>query len=206
MAEPEQPQVYLISPPQIELSRFSDQLTQILDAMPVACFRLALTSTEEREISQTADHLREACHARDVAIVIEAHYRLVEKLGLDGCHLSDGAKNLQDVRKELGSDAIIGSFCGTSKHTGMSAAEAGADYVSFGPVGASALGTGEVAEAELFTWWSEMIEVPVVAEGGLNAERIETLAPITDFFGVGSEIWAPDDPLKSLQALLAPLN
>ena len=32
MANPEQPQIYLISPPEIELSRFPDQLARVLDA------------------------------------------------------------------------------------------------------------------------------------------------------------------------------
>jgi len=178
MAENEQPQIYLISPPQIELSQFSDQLAEILDARPISCFRLALASGDEREITQAADHLRVLCHSRDVAIVIQSHYRLVERLGLDGCHLLDGAKNLKDVRKELGSDAIIGSHCGTSRHIGMSAGEAGADYVSFGPVTGNNLGDGEIAEADLFQWWSEMIEVPVVAEGGLTTADQN---PVTDY-------------------------
>ncbi|MFT4717027.1 MAG: thiamine-phosphate pyrophosphorylase [Paracoccaceae bacterium] len=202
MADNEQPQIYLISPPQIELSSFSDQLAQILDARAIACFRLGLASSDEDDIARTADHLREICHARDVAIVIEQHYRLVDRLGLDGCHLSDGAKNLKDVRKELGADAIIGAHCGISKHMGMTAAEAGADYVCFGPVAPSALGTDEVAEIDVFTWWSEMIETPVVAEGGLTPQNVEILAGATDFFGIGAEIWGADVPLKQLNDIL----
>ena len=38
-----------------------------------------------------------------------------------------------------------------------------------------------------------MIEVPVVAEGALTAEVIRALAPVTDFFGIGEEIWREDD-------------
>jgi len=206
MAEQDTPQIYLISPPQIELSRFSETLASILDARDIACFRLALASEDEDDISRTADLMRETCHARDVAIVIEQHFRLVDRLGLDGVHLPDGPRQVRDVRAELGSDAIIGSHCGTLRHNGMSAGEAGADYVCFGPVGASALGDGSVAEPDMFQWWSEMIEVPVVAEGGLTPELVTTLAPVTDFFAVGAEIWTDDDPLASLKTLLAPLG
>jgi len=123
-------------------------------------------------------------------------------MGLDGCHLTDGAKSLRVVRKDLGSDAIIGCFGGTSRHNGMTAGEAGADYVSFGPVSAGALGDGSIAEADLFRWWSEMIEVPVVAEGGLTRALVETLSPVTDFLAVGSEIWSQDDPLAALDLLV----
>ncbi len=88
----------------------------------------------------------------------------------------------------------------------MNAGEAGADYVAFGPVGTSSLGDGVIADRELFEWWSQMIEVPVVAEGHLDQTLVESLAPVTDFFGVGEEIWNDDDPTGALGRLLAPLG
>jgi thiamine-phosphate pyrophosphorylase len=203
MPDHDKPQIYLISPPVIELQSFGLLLDQLLGSCDIACFRLALSTTDEAEITHAADHLREICHARDVAIVIDSHYRLVERLGLDGCHLPDSAKLLRDVRKELGADAIVGADCGASRHAGMSAAEAGADYVCFGPLADSGLGSGDVAGADLFQWWTEMIEVPVVASGGLNTELVQELMPITDFFGIGAEIWGADDPLVALKELLA---
>ena len=51
-----------------------------------------------------------------------------------------------------------------------------------------------------------MIEVPVVAEGALDAERIAALAPVTDFFAIGDEIWASDDPLAELSRLAAAMG
>jgi len=43
-----------------------------------------------------------------------------------------------------------------------------------------------------------MIEVPVVAEGDLSIEDFTQLAPVTDFFGVGPEIWSADDPVAKM--------
>ena len=110
------------------------------------------------------------------------------------------------LRTALGADGIVGAFCGASRHDGMTAGEAGADYVAFGPVGASNLGDGTLAEEELFAWWSEMIEVPVVAEGGLTLDTVKRLAPITDFFGVGEEIWGDEDPAAALARLMDPIG
>ncbi len=202
MAEPEQPQLYLITPPELELSRFPDRLAMVLDVHDIACVRLSLASQDEDRVARSADACREITHSRDVALVIDTHLMLVERLGLDGVHLTDGARSIRAARKELGPDAIVGSFCGTSRHEGMSAGEAGADYVSFGPVGHSALGDGRRAEHDLFDWWSEMIEVPVVAEGQLDADRIAQLAPVTDFFGIGTEIWNAEDPAEALTHLV----
>lgn len=206
MTAPEQPQIYLVTPPSFELSRFPDILSRILDARPVACVRLSLSSRDEDAVLRAADALREVAHARDVALVIADHVLLAERLGLDGVHLGDAARSVRAARKTLGPDAIVGSFCGASRHDGMTAGEAGADYVSFGPVAASGLGDGALAGPDLFQWWSEMIEVPVVAEGGLNPALVAELAPFTDFFGIGDEIWAADDPLLALNALVASIG
>lgn len=195
------PQIYLITPSEFDLSTYPGQLASCLDQVDVACVRLALSARDEARIAKAADALREVTHARDVALVIDSHIMMVERLGLDGVHLPDGARSIKKVRKELGEDAIVGSFCTNSRHDGMTAGELGADYVSFGPVGQTSLGDGRQAETELFEWWSMMIEVPVVAEGALSAELIRTLTPHTDFFGIGDEIWANDDPAQALNDL-----
>jgi len=206
MDTPEQPQIYLITPPDFELSDFPDRLAAVLDAHPIACVRLALSTKDEDRVARAADALREVTHARDVALVISDHLLMVERLGLDGVHLSDAARTVRHARKELGEDAIVGCYCGPTKHDGMAAGEAGADYVSFGPVRPSALGDGSFAELDLFQWWSEVIEVPVVAEGALDEEMIRTLAPYTDFFGIGDEIWSQDDAPAALAKLIAAIG
>lgn len=191
-------QIYLITPSTFELAAFSDQLATILDAHDIACVRLSLASTDERDISRAADQLREVCHARDVAIVIDTHFRLVESHGLDGVHLPDSTRQVRDVREALGTDAIVGTYCGASRHAGMTAGEIGADYISFGPVTESALGSGKTAPFDLFEWWSATVEVPIVAEGNITPEAASTLAPVVDFFAFGDEIWGADDPSATL--------
>jgi thiamine-phosphate pyrophosphorylase len=136
-------------------------------------------------------------------LVIESHVFLAERLGLDGVHLTDAARSVKAMRKQLGEDAIVGTFCGQSRHDGMTAGELGADYVSFGPVGRSPLGDGRQAERDLFEWWSAMIEVPVVAEGALDEAHLRDLAPYVDFFGIGEEIWRAEAEAASALERLA---
>ena len=206
MADPDRPQIYLITPPEFDLDTFPDRLAAVLDSTDIACVRLALAGKDEDMIQRAADACRLVSHARDVAIVIENHLLMVERLGLDGVHLTDGARQVRYVRKELGADAIVGSFCGVTRHEGMNAGEAGADYVAFGPIGATPLGTGEQVDFDLFDWWSQVIEVPVIAEGALTTEQVAKFGPVTDFFGVGEEIWSAENPSAALKALMAPLG
>ena len=203
---PETPQVYLITPPEFELSSFPTQLARVLDDVEVACLRLSLATKDEDKIARAADLIREEAHSRDIPLVIDSHFLLVEKLGLDGVHLLDGARSVRYVRKEIGDEAVIGAFCGPSRHDGMNAGESGADYVALGPVGETTLGDGQMAETDAFEWWSQMIELPIVAEGAVNLAAVERLAPFTDFFALGEEIWGTDDPSATLKALLAPLG
>lgn len=201
MSEIEQPRLYLITPPEFDLDVFPDVLASVLDSADIACVRLALASQDEDKLSRAADALSGVTQSRDVALVMDEHILLVEKLGLDGVHLSDGARRVAKTRKMLGDDAIVGAFCGTSRHDGMNAGEAGADYVSFGPMGAAPLGDGERASMDLFQWWSEVIEVPIVAEGSLDEDACKAFAPVTDFFAFGEELWGSDDPVTKLATL-----
>ena len=194
------PQLYLMTPAGAQASALGPLLAEVMDRFPPACLRIR-GGAEEDELGRLADLAREIAHARDVAVVIDDHLQLALRHGLDGVHLTDGARSVRYARKELGADAIVGAFCGSSRHDGITAAEAGADYVSFGPVGDTALGRGTPAPLELFEWWSEMIEVPVVAEGALNRELIAALSPLSDFIAIGPEIWGQDDPIAALAAL-----
>jgi len=203
MTEIDRAQIYLITPPTPEASVFPGQLAQVLDSVDVACVRLALAFQGEDDIARVADACREVTHERDVALVVQDHVQLVQRLGLDGVHLSQGARLVRTARKELGDDAIIGCHSGASRHDGMNAGEASADYVCFGPVASSLLGDGSLADEDLFAWWTQMIEVPVIAEGGLDTAMIRALADKVDFFGIGAEIWDTEDPVAAVKALAA---
>lgn len=193
-------QLYLMTPAGAQTSSLGPLLERIMDRFPPACLRIR-GGAEEDELARLADLAREIAHGRDVAVVIDDHVQLALRHGLDGVHLTDGARSVRYARKELGADAIIGAFCGSSRHDGMNAAEAGVDYVSLGPVGDSVLGRGSPVPLELFEWWSEMIEVPVVAEGALDRDLIDALSSLSDFIAIGPEIWGQDDPVAALAAL-----
>ncbi len=196
-------QIYLTTPPEIELAGFVPKLAAVLDEVPVACLRIALSTLDSIEIGRAADQLRETCHSRDVPVVIDGHFRLIARHGLDGVHLHNGERLVRAARETVGKDGIVGAYCKASKHSGMNAAEAGADYISFGPAGdMGALGDGSQAMPELFQWWSEMIEVPVVAEGGLDDDTLRCIRDFIDFATFSNEIWQKDNPSTEARRLL----
>lgn len=200
------PGLYLITPPSFPARAFATRLAAALDATEVMCVRLDHAGSED-EIRAAADTLRPVCADRGVALVVAEHVALAREHGLDGVHLPFGAAGpVRKARAELGRDAVIGAWGGASRHWGMTAAEAGADYVSLGPVAPGALGDGSRADLELFRWWSEMIETPAVAEGGLSPVDAQLLAPLVDFVALREEVWdAPEGEIAALAAFAAAL-
>ena len=203
MTKPEVPaRLYLVTPQAFDPETFAATLARALAAHPVACLRLDLGQAPEEDWRRAANHLLPVAHAHDVALVIAEHHRLVEPLGLDGVHLGTSRTPVREVRKKLGADRIVGAFGGASKHLAMTLAEAGADYVSLGPVGASgALGDGALVGDELFQWWAEMIETPCVAEGGVTPADAQRLAPFADFVVPDVAVWSAPE---GIEAALAP--
>ena len=194
--------LYLVTPQAFDPEGFADLAARALAAHPVACLRLDLGQAPEDDWRRAANHLLPVAHAADVALVIAEHHRLVVPLGLDGVHLAASRTPLRDVRKALGPDRIVGASGGTSRHRAMTLAEAGADYVSLGPVHDSGgLGDGELASDELFHWWAEMIETPCVAEGGVTPADASRLAPYADFVVPDLTVWSAPEPIE---AALAP--
>lgn len=199
-AEARAERLYLVTPPRFG-REFVPLLSAALDAAPIACVRIDLGAATEADWRQAANLLIPVCHSVDVALVLAHHWQLVPALGLDGVHLVDPQMRIRDVREALGHDRIIGAHAGASRHRGLVLAEAGADYVAFGPVEETGLlGGPERATLDLFHWWNDIVEVPSVAEGGITEELAARLAPEVDFIVPDTSIWEDDDPPARLAA------
>lgn len=204
MSDAPRERFYLVTPPRLDPAAFAPLLERALAAVPVACLRIDLGAAPEEDWRAAVNHLQPPCHAADVALLVADHWRLVAPLGLDGVHLGDGRTPLRDVRKTLGQDSIIGAFAGASRHRGMVLAEAGADYVAFGPVGETGmLGGEDRAGDDLFEWWNEMIETPSVAEGGIGEAEAARLSATADFVVPDRRVWDDPDPVARLTAIVA---
>lgn len=192
----------LIAPPAAS-DRLADRADGVCALADVAAIRIAAAGADESALRRAAAALEPIRRARDVALLLETHFELARALDLDGAHIDAASGRQRAAAEALGADAILGVGCGASRHAGMIAAEHGAAYVSFGPVAdAGLLDEGDVAPPELFEWWQEMIEVPVCAEGGVDAAAAARLKGAADFLYIGPEIWL-DGPEGDLAAIAA---
>ncbi|HYE47605.1 MAG TPA: thiamine phosphate synthase [Caulobacter sp.] len=199
--------LYLITPPVIDdLAAFGRTLAEALDAGDVAALQLRLKDQPEAVIAAAHDVIAPICLARDVALILNDDPRLAARLGCDGVHIGQSDMPMAEARKVMGKQAMIGVTCHDSRHLGMEAAEAGADYVAFGAFFPTA--TKETTyrpDPEILTIWQESMEIPCVAIGGVTADNAGQLAAAgADFVAVSAGVWRhPDGPAAAVKAINA---
>ncbi|MEL6767169.1 MAG: thiamine phosphate synthase [Pseudomonadota bacterium] len=193
------PRLYLVTPRDAAPESLLPPLEAALGLGLVACLRLDLDAADDDDWTRAVNLLMPACHAADVPMVITDRPALVGPLGLDGVHLARSDASVKKLRASLGDDRIIGASGGSGRHRAMTLAEAGADYVTLGPLSADGAPAEAKADDTLFQWWAEMIETPVVAEGGVDLAAAKRLAETTDFIVPDPELVWPD-PVGTLPA------
>ena len=195
--------LYLITPPVLP-ENFADQLAAALDAGDVAAVQLRLKDVPDDVIARTVEKLRPVVQSRDVAFILNDRPDLAVKLGCDGAHVGQTDMKVTQARKILG-DLTLGVTCHNSRHLAMEAAEAGADYVAFGAFFPTATKEpSEMAEIETLRLWAEVMEIPCVAIGGINAENCAPLVKAgAEFLAVVSAVWShPEGPAAGVKAML----
>jgi thiamine-phosphate pyrophosphorylase len=194
---------YLLTPPAIELPAFSEMLKAALDAGDVGAVQLRLKPADDNTIARAADILRPIVQDRGVAFILNDRPDIAAKTGCDGAHIGMEDMSLVEAQRIMGKDAIIGVTCKVSRHSAMEAAEQGASYVAFGAFFDSAT-RGVIAEAdpEILEWWSQLMEVPCVAIGGITPENCGPLVKAgADFICASAAVWRhPDGPAAGIVA------
>lgn len=183
-------QLYLVSPDTIGPD-FAPQLTQALDAGPVAAFQLRLKNVSDDHILRTAEALMPICAAHDVAFLLNDRMDLAARLECDGVHLGQSDGDPAAARALLGPKAQIGRTCHDSRHFAMEAGEAGADYVAFGAFYPTDTHTTQYRpDPSLLAWWATLSGIPSVAIGGITPANARPLIDAgADFIAAVSAVW-----------------
>jgi thiamine-phosphate pyrophosphorylase len=195
--------LYLITPP-ILPPNFPDLLAQALDAGDVAAVQLRLKDTPDESLKKTIDLLRPIVQSRNVAFLLNDRPDLAVKHGCDGAHVGQTDMKAPEARKIL-KDLQLGVTCHNSRHLAWDAGEAGADYVAFGAFYPTATKeTPIMADLQTLKDWSEIMEIPCVAIGGITAQNCAPLVHAgADFLALSSTIWNhPQNPATAIQEML----
>ncbi len=204
MGEPGGCRLYIVTPPRLDPPRFSDLLAAALDAGDVAAVQLRLKGADDEAWRRAVDTLRPVAQARDVAFLLNDRADLVRETGCDGAHVGQDDMPARQARALLGPDLMLGVTCHDSRDLAMRAGEDGADYVAFGAFYPSGSKQAQYrAEVDIVRWWSELMEVPCCAIGGITAGNCAPLVRAgADFLAVIGAVWEhPEGPAAGVRVL-----
>jgi thiamine-phosphate pyrophosphorylase len=196
------PRLYLITPPSFALEGFAAELAIALDAGDVAAVQLRMKDAGDGPILRAAEKLIPIVQRAGAAFILNDRPDLAKRVGADGVHIGQDDMPYDEARALLGKDAMIGVTAHNSRHLAMEAADAGADYIAFGSMFPTTTKDAKTrAEPDLIRWWSDIMEVPCVAIGGITVENAQPVIDAgADFLAVSAGVWRhPEGPAQAVR-------
>ena len=163
----------------------------------------------EAEFMAAAAEIGRLCKEHGATFVLDDHVEWVEKTGADGVHLGKNDMPIDEARKILGSDKIIGGTANTFEDVERLYRQ-GADYIGCGPFRftttkknlSPVLGL-EGYQHIVDQMKSHGINLPIVAIGGILESDIKSiLATGVSGIAVSGGILNAENPAEEMQRFL----
>jgi len=196
------------------ISHFTDKYTY-LDSIRMALeggckwVQLRMKDASVDEIRPIAIEAQRMCKEHGATFIIDDHVQLVKELHVDGVHLGKKDMPVDEARRILGTDYIIGGTANTFDDV-KAHHRNGADYIGCGPFRFTTTkkGLAPVLGLEGYSdiirrMREENIDLPVVAIGGIKAEDIPGIMQ-TGVSGIalsGAILCAPN-PVEEMKKII----
>jgi thiamine-phosphate pyrophosphorylase len=150
-------------------------------------------SGDEHEVLEGGRVFRRLCDAYDALFVVNDNPELAIACAADGVHVGQDDQSIEEVRKVLGGDSLVG----VSTHSSTQIENAhGADYIAVGPVFRTPTKPRyEAVGLELVRWAAEHASTPFFAIGGISRGNVDDVLDAgADRIAVVRAIRDADDP------------
>ena len=171
--------------------------------------QLRMKEATEAEFMAAAAEIGRLCKEHGATFVLDDHVEWVEKTGADGVHLGKNDMPIDEARKILGNDKIIGGTANTFEDVERLYRQ-GADYIGCGPFRftttkknlSPVLGL-EGYQHIVDQMKSHGINLPIVAIGGILKSDIKSiLATGVSGIAVSGGILNAENPVEEMQRFL----
>ncbi len=171
--------------------------------------QLRMKEATEAEFMAAAAEIGRLCKEHGATFVLDDHVEWVEKTGADGVHLGKNDMPIDEARKILGCDKIIGGTANTFEDVERLYRQ-GADYIGCGPFRftttkknlSPVLGL-EGYQHIVDQMKSHGINLPIVAIGGILESDIKSiLATGVSGIAVSGGILNAENPVEEMQRFL----
>lgn len=171
--------------------------------------QLRMKDAPAEEILQVGREVRMLCDKYQATFILDDHVELVKELSADGVHLGKKDMPVEQARKILGDDYIIGGTANTFDDVQMHY-NASANYIGCGPFRFTTTkkGLAPVLGLDGYTdivnkMKTSGIQIPIVAIGGITAEDIPSImnTGVTGIAISGSVLRA-ENPVEEMRKLI----
>jgi len=173
----------------------------------VRAVQLREKDLSSKELYELAYDLRKVTARHNARLIINDRVDIALAVDADGVHLGNRSMPTYKVRRLLGEKKLIGVSC-HNKVQATSAQEAGADFITYGPVyfTPSKAGMGEPLGVERLEAVTKLLHIPVFALGGIKeANCAEVMAHGAHGVALISAILASEDPRQAARRILSRL-
>lgn len=173
----------------------------------VKAVQLREKDLSSRELYELAYEMRKLTARYDARLMINDRVDVALAVDADGVHLGGQSMPLHRARKLLGGGKLIAVSCHNQVNAIM-AQEAGADFITFGPVfyTPSKAVYGKPVGLEMLEEVTHLLQIPVFALGGIKSGNVsEVIAAGASGVSLVSAIIASEDPKDEAEKLLAML-
>lgn len=187
------------------ISHFTPQISYaegIRMALEGGCrwIQLRMKDAPAEEIIACAEEVLPLCRRHGAKFLLDDHVELVRQLGADGVHLGKNDMPVDEARKILGPDIIIGGTANTIEDI-IRLHKQGSDYIGCGPFRFTTTKKnlspilGLDGYKSIVLKMKELgIDLPIVAIGGITVEDIPAVmgTGVSDIALSGAILGAPD--------------
>ena len=171
--------------------------------------QLRMKDASDDEVRQAAAEIQPMCKEHEAVFLLDDRVELAKELHADGVHLGKNDMPIDEARRILGEEYIIGGTANTFEDIQRIAAQ-GADYIGCGPFRftttkknlAPVLGIEGYRDI-IAKMRNAGINIPMVAIGGITPDNIdEILATGVQGIAVSGTVLNADDPVAMMKSLL----
>lgn len=157
----------------------------------------------EGEFIKEAREMKKLAAQYQIPFVINDNIKVALEVDADGVHIGQDDMSVEEARKLLGEDKIIG-VSAHNVNEALKAQKGGADYLGVGAVCAtSTKKDANVVSKEEIKKIKEAVDIPIVAIGGIKKDNIDALTGTgIDGVAVVSAIFGAKDIIKDTKELL----
>lgn len=142
--------------------------------------------------------IKELAHERQIPVLINNNWELLEECDLDGIHLDQPASDLEARKAALGRECLVGLTCGNELERVEWAIANKLDYISFCSMFPSAsAGACELVSPYTVKKARQMTSMPLFVAGGISLQNIDQLKPTgMDGVAVISSVLKAENPAE----------